>query len=65
MAWNKAMRAWASEGPKKAARREGGRRSGWLIITTTYDGKTRSRFYFTDEIGNRKTQRTLDDLRLP
>lgn len=25
MAWNKAMRAWASEGPKKAARRRGGR----------------------------------------
>lgn len=25
MAWNKAMRVWASEGPKKAARREGGR----------------------------------------
>lgn len=62
MAWNKAMKAWATG---KAARREGGRRSGWLIITTTYDGKTRSRFYFTDEIGNRKTQRTLDGLRLP
>ena len=25
MAWNEAMKAWASAGPKKAARRKGGR----------------------------------------
>lgn len=26
MAWDKKMQAWAGEGPKKAARRKGGRR---------------------------------------
>ena len=33
MAWNKAMRAWASEGPKKAARPENGGRRNMRICT--------------------------------
>jgi hypothetical protein len=64
MAWNKALKAWASEGPKKAARRRGGRRDGWLIVSTTWRGETHSRFYFTDELGHRKTEKKLERLRL-
>lgn len=64
MAWNKALKAWASEGPKKAARRRDGRRDGWLIVSTTWRGETHSRFYFTDELGHRKTEKKLERLRL-
>lgn len=63
MAWNENMKAWASEGPKKAARRKGGRRGGWLIVSTTWRGETHSRFYFTDELGCRKARKRLEKLR--
>ena len=49
MAWNKAMRAWASAGPERKHRGDI-YRDGWMRITTRCGGWSHTRIYYVTAV---------------
>lgn len=59
MAWNKAMRAWASEGPERK-RRGDIYRDGWMRITTRCGGWSHTRIYYVTAAEHRLAEKVID-----
>lgn len=59
MAWNKAMRAWASEGPERK-RRGDIYRDEWMKITTQCGGWSHTRIYYVTAAEHKLAEKVID-----